>query len=202
MPQLAFNFQAKTDVSLIFWRLEMAATDFFNSRRRSGLDLGRRTDAIHTFSGTSMNAVFFLFKSVLGMMFFVAAIGMWFLPGAMSNPDMQVMQMVMTILFLALGFVLFRGQSPQQAPELHINLGRRTVEVAVQDLTGTPLTIASYQMDELSDLAVLGTTVVATDLGGNRVINLDLANRRAANELRDFLTDHPLLATRANVFVD
>lgn len=180
----------------------MAATDFFNSRRRSGLDFGRRSAKVHTFTGTSMNAVFFLFKSVLGMMFFVAAIGMWFLPGALDNPDMQVMQMVMTILFLALGFVLFRGQTPQQAPELHINLGRRTVEVGVQDLTGTPLTIASYSMDELSDLAVLGTTVVATDLSGNRVINLDLANRRAAGELRDFLTDMPALGNRSNVFAE
>lgn len=180
----------------------MAATDFFNSRREGGLNLGRKRSAIHVFSGSSADGVIYLFKSVLGMMFFVSAIGMWFLPGALDNPDIQVMQMIMTILFLALGFVLFRGQAPQRAPELHIDMGNRTVALAVQDITGTPLTIASYQMDELSDLAVLGNTVVATDLSGNRVVNLDLGNKKAANELREFLTDMPPLASRSNVFLD
>ena len=81
-------------------------------------------------------------------------------------------------------------------------MGNRTVALAVQDITGTPLTIASYQMDELSDLAVLGNTVVATDLSGNRVVNLDLGNKKAANELREFLTHMPPLASSSNVFLD
>jgi len=57
-------------------------------------------------------------------------------------------------------------------------------------------------MDELSDIAVLSTTVVATDLAGNRVISLNLESKKAASELRDFLTDMPPLSNRNNVFLD
>ena len=64
------------------------------------------------------------------------------------------------------------------------------------------VSIARYQMDELSDIAVLSTTVVATDLAGNRVISLNLESKKAASELRDFLTDMPPLSNRNNVFLD
>lgn len=180
----------------------MAATDFFNVRRDAGTGLGPKRDTIHTFSGTSVDAVYYLFKSVLGMMFFLAGVGIWLLPGAMDAPETRAMQLAVTVLFVGLGYVLFRGGPPKQHPELHIDMVRRTVELGVKDLTGGSVSIARYQMDELSDIAVLGTTVVATDLGGNRVISLDLENKSAAAELRDFLIDLPPLSNRNNVFRD
>lgn len=180
----------------------MAATDFFNARRDAGTGLGPKRATIHTFSGTNVNSLFFLFKSVLGMMFFLAGIGMWLLPGALMVPELRTMQITVTGLFLALGFVLFRGTPPNQRPELHIDMVRRTVEMGVRDLTGGTVSIARYQLDVLSDLAVLSTTVVATDLSGNRVITLDLESKSAATELRDFLMDMPPLSNPNNVFRD
>ena len=180
----------------------MASTDFFSVRRDAGTGLGPRRDSIHSFSGTSVSSVFYLFKSVLGMMFFLAGVGMWVLPGALDVPELRVMQLTITALFMALGFVLFRGSPTSQRPELNIDIVRRTVELGVRDLTGESLSIARYQMDELSDIAVLGTTVVATDLGGNRVISLDLENKVAATKLREFLVDMPPLSNRNNVFLD
>jgi len=180
----------------------MTATDFFHARRDAGTGLGPKRETLHTFSGTNVNSVFFLFRSVLGMMFFLGAIGMWVLPGALLVPELRMMQITVTGLFLALGFVLFRGSPPSQRPELHIDMVRRTVELGVRDLTGGTVSIARYQLDELSDIAVLSTTVVATDLSGNRVITLDLESRTAATELRDFLSDMPPLSNPSNVFRD
>jgi len=176
----------------------MAATDFFGSRE----GLGRRRSSVRTFTGASFDAVIVLFKSVLGMMFFFAAIAIWFLPGSLAVPEVLYMQLVVTGLFLALGFVLFRGNASAQKPELHIDLQRRTVELGVSDTAGMNVSIARYQMDELSDIAVLGTTVVATDLSGNKVISLDLDSKKAAAELRDFLTEMPPLSNTNNVFLD
>ena len=180
----------------------MAATDFFGSRRDAGTGLGPRRNSIHTFKGASFDSVVVLFKSVLGMMFFIAAIGMWMLPGALAVPEVRYMQFLVTGLFLALGVILFHGNAPAQKPELHIDMKRRTVELGVSDSAGLNVSIARYQMDELSDIAVLGTTVVATDLSGNKVISLDLDSKKAAGELRDFLVDMPPLSNPTNVFRD
>ena len=180
----------------------MAATDFFGSRRDAGTGLGPRRESIHTFTGASVDSVFFLFKSVLGMMFCLAAIAMWLIPGALDMPEVRFMQFTVTGLFLALGVILFRGNPPGQKPELNIDLVRRTIELGVKDMTGMNVTIARYQMDELSDIAVLGTTVVATDLSGNRVISLDLDSKSASTELRDFLEEMPPLSNPNNVFRD
>lgn len=180
----------------------MAATDFFGTRNDAGTGLGHRRNSVHTFKGASIDSIVMLFKSVLGMMFFIAAIGMWFMPGALAVPEVRYMQIVVTGLFLALGVVLFRGNQASQQPEIHIDLVRRTIELGVSDTVGMSVSIARYQMDELSDIAVLGTTVVATDLSGNRVISLDLDSKKAAGELRDFLIDMPPLSNTNNVFRD
>ena len=180
----------------------MAATDFFGTRKNGVGGLRSRRDSIHTFKGASIDSVVLLFKSVLGMMFFIAAVGLWLVPGALAVPEAMLMQFAVTGLFLTLGVVLFRGSSAAQKPELHIDLVRRTVELGVSDSAGLNVSIARYQMDELSDIAVLGTTVVATDLAGNRVISLDLDSKKAATELREFLIEMPPLSNTTNVFLD
>jgi len=55
-------------------------------------------------------------------------------------------------------------------------------------------------MDELSDIAVIGTQVLATDISGNEVISLDLEDNKAAQTLCEFLKDLPPLGRTQNVF--
>ena len=60
--------------------------------------------------------------------------------------------------------------------------------------------MARYQMDELSDIAVIGTQVLATDISGNEVISLDLEDNKAAQTLCEFLKALPPLGRTQNVF--
>lgn len=179
---------------------EMAATDIFSARRDAGTGLGREKGKEFSISGTSASTIFVLFRSVLGMMFFLCGIGLWLLPGSTDVPEVRIMQMGVTAFFLMIGYALFRGSAPAHRPELHIDLVSRTVELGVRDVSGAAISMARYHLDELSDIAVIGTTVVASDNMGNEVINLDLEDKNAAVELRDFLIELPPLGKKANVF--
>lgn len=178
----------------------MTATDIFNARRDAGTGFGKKADNVFSITGTSGSALFFLFRMVLGMMFFICGIGLWLLPGSTDVPEVRVMQMGVTAFFLMIGYALFRGAPPARQPELHIDLIRRSVEIGVRDVTGANVSMARYHLDELSDIAVIGTTVVATDNMGGEVIHLDLEDNKAAGKLREFLTAVPTSGGTANVF--
>jgi len=113
----------------------MTATDVFSSRRDAGTGLGHKRQTAFTFAGTSSSALFFLFRSVLGMMFIMSGLGLWFLPGGVDVPEVRVMQMGVTAFFLLIGCALLRGNPPVQPPELHIDLIRRSVEIGIRDMT-------------------------------------------------------------------
>lgn len=178
----------------------MAATDIFNTRRDAGTGLGHQKEKEFFISGSSVSSAFVLFRSVLGMMFFLCGFGLWLLPGSTDIPEVRIMQMGVTAFFLMIGYALFRGTAPAHRPELHIDLVSRTVELGVRDVSGASISMARYHLDELSDIAVIGTTVVAADTMGNEVINLDLEDKNAAHELRDFLIELPPLGRKANFF--
>lgn len=178
----------------------MTATDVFSSRRDAGTGLGHKRQTAFTFAGMSSSALFFLFRSVLGMMFIMSGLGLWFLPGGVDVPEVRVMQMGVTAFFLLIGYALLRGNPPAQRPELHIDLIRRSVEIGIRDMTGGVVSMARYQMEELSDIAVIGTQVLATDISGNEVISLDLEDNKAAQTLCEFLKALPPLGRTQNVF--
>ncbi|MDP7151337.1 MAG: hypothetical protein QGI08_14405 [Paracoccaceae bacterium] len=178
----------------------MAATDIFTMRRDAGTGLGHGQDREFFVSGASASSIFVLFRSVLGMMFFATGLGLWLLPGSTDIPEVRIMQMGVTAFFVMIGYALFRGSAPARRPELHIDLVRRSVELSVRDVSGAAISMARYHLDELSDIAVIGTTVVASDTVGNEVINLDLEDKTAALELRDFLIELPPLGKKANLF--
>lgn len=178
----------------------MSATDVFSSRRDAGTGLGPKRNTVFTFSGSSSSTLFFLFRSVLGIMFFMAGVGLWFLPGGVEAPEVRIMQLGVTAFFILIGYALLRGNPPAQRPELHIDLISRTVGLSIRDMTGASVSVARFHMDELSDIAVIGTKVVASDISGNEVITLDLEDNKAATNLRGFLEDLPPLGRGTRFF--
>jgi len=179
-----------------------AVAYLFGNKRRKALDFGeRRQSSVHVFSAATRNAVFYVTRSVLGIVFFACGAGIWALPGGAEAPEVRIMQIGLTALFMVIGYALFHGSQPSQKPELHVDLMRRCIRLAVRDLAGGSVTIAKYHLDELSNMAVIGNTFVAADLDGAEVVNLDLHDKDVANQLRDFLMDMPPLYRRTpNVF--
>ena len=185
----------------------MTATDYISDVRRShrkGPSLSQAArSTIHSFTGSGRSNLFYLMRSTLGIMFFAAGAGLWLLPGATDVPEVRIMQMGLTALFLTIGYALFQGTPPANRPELHIDLMRRCIHLAVRDMTGARVTLAVYQLDELSDMAVIGTRFVASDHGGVEVVNIELHDAKIANALRDFLQDMPPLYRRhSNLFAE
>lgn len=185
----------------------MTATDHISGVRRShgkATSLSKATrDTIHSFTGSGRSNLFYLMRSCLGVMFFAAGAGLWLLPGSTDVPEVRIMQMGLTALFLTIGYALFQGTPPAHRPELHIDLMRRCIHLAVRDMTGARVTLAVYQLDELSDMAVIGTRFVASDHNGAEVVNIELHDAQIANALRDFLREMPALYRRpGNLFAD
>lgn len=90
----------------------------------------------------------------VGILFILAALAFWLLPGAILSGDVMVLKLVASGLCLVLGGILLRYASSGAQPELHIDQSRCEVRVVTRNGRGRTRMVGRYAFEDITNVRV------------------------------------------------
>lgn len=133
-------------------------------------------------------------QSLLGTGLALAAVGLWFAPGANTESDIVLFKLVLSISAGLAGMGLLHASATPRSPEIEIDTIRRQVRVVRRQPGGVPKVLQSCSFAQLGAAEYEGSMVRLWDQAGVLLAEVNLSDRNALSSLVAGLRDEGKLA--------
>ncbi|MFY0311429.1 hypothetical protein ACFMBG_16185 [Leisingera sp. D0M16] len=125
---------------------------------------------------------------LLGAAMILSSTGLWLVPGAGADPEMNLIRMGISVAFLLAGLVLMTAHEPANRPEACFDPVRRELRVLQRDSRGRPCTVLRRSYESLGGVRLTAATVQMYETDGSLLIELPLGSAAMRSQLRDQLS--------------
>ncbi|MEX0301915.1 MAG: hypothetical protein AB3N24_05780 [Leisingera sp.] len=125
---------------------------------------------------------------VLGAAMILSSTGLWLVPGAGADPEMNLIRFGISVAFLLAGLVLMTAHEPGNQPEACFDPVRRELRVLQRDSRGRPRTVLRRSYDTLGGARLTASTVQMFEGDGSLLIELPVGSAAMRSHLRDQLS--------------
>ncbi|WP_264213751.1 hypothetical protein [Leisingera thetidis] len=125
---------------------------------------------------------------LLGVAMILSSTGLWLVPGAGADPEMNLIRMGVSIAFLLGGLVLMTAHQPGSGPEACFDPVRRELRVLQRDSRGRPRTVLRRSYDTLGGARLTASAVQMLETDGSLLIELPIGSAEMRSHLRDQLS--------------
>ncbi|WP_291731556.1 hypothetical protein [Leisingera sp. F5] len=125
---------------------------------------------------------------VLGAAMILSSTGLWLVPGAGADPEMNLIRIGISVVFLLIGLVLMTAHDPGSRPEACFDPVRRELRVLQRDDRGRPRTVLRRSYDTLGGVRLTAATVQMYETDGSLLIELPIGSAAMRSQLRDQLS--------------
>lgn len=128
-------------------------------------------------------------QRLLGASLALAAVGMWFAPGASAESDVMLFKLIFSLTAVLAGLGLIHASAAPKLPEIEIDTIRRQIRVVRRQPGAVPTVLQSCGFADLSAAEYDGSTVRLWDETGVLLAEVSLADRTALFSLIAGLRD-------------
>ncbi|KIC08329.1 hypothetical protein RA19_20365 [Leisingera sp. ANG-M1] len=125
---------------------------------------------------------------VLGAAMILSSTGLWLVPGAGADPEMNLIRIGISVAFLLAGLVLMTAHEAENRPEACFDPVRRELRVLQRDSRGRPRTVLRRSYDTLGGVRLTASTVQMFETDGSLLIELPVGSAAMRSHLRDQLS--------------
>lgn len=125
---------------------------------------------------------------LFGAAMILSSTGLWLVPGAGADPEMNLIRMGVSVAFLLAGLVLMTAHEPSNRPEACFDPVRREMRVLQRDNRGRPSTVLRRSYESLGGVRLTAASVKMYEADGSLLIELPLQSAAMRSQLRDQLS--------------
>ncbi|MCF6432058.1 hypothetical protein [Leisingera sp. MMG026] len=125
---------------------------------------------------------------VLGAAMILSSTGLWLVPGAGADPDMNLIRIGISVVFLLIGLVLMTAHDAGNRPEACFDPVRRELRVLQAGSRGSPRTVLRRSYDTLGGARLTAVSVQLYETDGSLLIELPIGSAAMRSQLRDQLS--------------
>lgn len=122
---------------------------------------------------------------LLGAAMILGSTGLWLVPGAGADPEMNLIRMGISVAFLLAGLVLMTAHEPGNRPEACFDPVRRELRVLQRDSQGRPCTVLRRSYESLGGVRLTAASVQMYEVDGSLLIELPVGSAAMRSQLRD-----------------
>lgn len=122
---------------------------------------------------------------LLGAAMILGSTGLWLVPGAGADPEMNLIRMGVSVAFLLAGLVLTTAQGPARRSEACFDPVRRELRLLQRDGQGRPATVLRRSYESLGAVRLTAASVQMYETDGTLLIELPLQSAAMRSQLRD-----------------
>ncbi|UWQ85109.1 hypothetical protein K3726_07870 [Leisingera caerulea] len=122
---------------------------------------------------------------LLGAAMILGSTGLWLVPGAGADPEMNLLRMGVSVAFLLAGLVLMTVHEPGSGPEACFDPVRRELRLLQRDGRGRPRTVLRRSYESLGAVRLTAASVQLYETDGSLLIELPLQTAAMRSQLRD-----------------
>lgn len=124
----------------------------------------------------------------LGAVMILSSTGLWLVPGAGADAEMNLIRLGVSVVFLLIGLVLMMAYVPGSRPEACFDPVRRELRLLQRDGRGRPRTVLRRSYDTLGGVRLTASTVQMYEADGSLLIELPVGSAAMRSQLRDQLS--------------
>jgi len=125
---------------------------------------------------------------VLGAAMILSSTGLWLVPGAGADPEMNLIRIGVSVAFLLVGLILMTAHEPGSQPEACFDPVRRELRVLQRDSRGRPRTVLRRGYETLGGARLTASSVQMYESDGSLLIELPVSSAGMRSHLRDQLS--------------
>lgn len=122
---------------------------------------------------------------LLGAAMILGSTGLWLVPGAGAEPEMNLLRIGVSVAFLLAGLVLMTAHEPGNRPEACFDPVRRELRVLQRDSQGRPCTVLRRSYESLGGVRLTAASVQMYEVDGSLLIELPVGSAAMRSQLRD-----------------
>lgn len=133
-------------------------------------------------------------QRLLGAALALAALGLWFAPGASDGGDIVLFKLILSLAAVLAGFGLLHASVTPRAPEIEIDTIRRQIRVVRRQPGAAAKVLQTCTFAQLKGAEFDGSLVRLWDQAGILLAEVTLSDRAALNSLVAGLRDEGKIA--------
>ena len=122
--------------------------------------------------------------SFLGVVFCVAALGLWLVPGASFDPTLMLIKLGLSIFFLIGGSMFLVASRSDTHPEIELDARRGILRIIERNAHGRIENSEEVSYDDLSEVDFRDGMLIARDHHGRPVVEMPVENAGDLEEIR------------------
>ena len=125
---------------------------------------------------------------VLGAAMILSSTGLWLVPGAGADPEMNLIRIGVSVAFLLVGLILMTAHEPGSQPEACFDPVRQELRILKLDKRGQPRTVLRRRYDSIGGARLTENSALFYEHDGNVLVEVPLGSAVARSQLRDQLS--------------
>jgi hypothetical protein len=124
---------------------------------------------------------------VMGAALVLSSTGIWVLPGAGHDPDLALMKIGVSVVFLFVGLILMTTNDPKSQPDAFFDPVRRELRILETARDGRSRTLLRRSYDSIGSVRFGENMVEIREADGQVLVTLPLPGLEARRQLRNQL---------------